>query len=249
MIHCHLLLTHWLTDSSLWYTNIFYWPTGWIYGVIISSTDPLAISMVHFIFNSSLAISIYVIIFYWPTGCLYGTLLSSTVQLALLMVDYQSSTGPLAISNDTLLFCTGSTWLSLLYTTIFYWPTVYLYGTLSSSTGQLALPMVNCSLLMAHWLSLWYTTIFNWLTGWSLLYTAISYWLTIYLYGKLLFLLAHWLSLYWPSGYFWHTSSTGPLAVSVWYTTIIFWPTDYLSDTIRYITVFYWSSGSVVILI
>ena len=74
-------------------------------------------------------------------------------------------------------------WLSLWYTSIFYWPNGYLCGTLLSYTDLLALPMLHCRLLLAslpygmlihpfvhaivyyylllaHLLSLWYSSIF-----------------------------------------------------------------------------------------
>ena len=120
------LLANWL---SIWYTTMFYWSTGYLYGTLLSPIGPLAIPMVHY--PPLLAISMihyylilahwlslwYATLPYWPTGYLFGTLLSST--------------GPLDIS---MLHCYLLLihWISLCYTTLFYWPTGYLYGTFPS---------------------------------------------------------------------------------------------------------------------
>ena len=50
-------------------------------------------------------------------------------------------------------------WLSLWYTTFFYWTNGYLYGTLPFSIGALAISMLNNYLLLALWISLGYTTL------------------------------------------------------------------------------------------
>ena len=120
-----------------------------------------------------------------------------------------------------------------------YWPTGYLYGTLPSHFGPLAIYMVHNYLLLANWISLWYTTLSYWLlditrihyhlllTLWiSIWYTTLSYCSTGYLYGTLL-------------------SSTGPLNISMvhyplllahwlslWYTPIFYRPTGYLCGTL-----------------
>ena len=103
-------------------------------------------------------------------------------------------------------------WLSLRYTSIFYWSTGPPCDTLPTSTGSMTLPMVHVLLLLANWLSLWYTYTFFWPTGCS--YGIYYVW---YL------LLAHWLSLwytnnfYWPTGYLYGTllSPIGPLVISM----------------------------------
>ena len=126
---------------------------------------------------------------------------------------------------------------------------MYLYGTLLSSTGQMAHSLVHTNLLLAHWLSLWYTTIFYWHTGpphGTLLSSPDPfahsyghynfYWATGCLCGKLL-------------------SPTGPLAVfmvhyhlllahwpSLLYTTILYWPTE-PNASLRYTAIFYWPTG------
>ena len=126
-----------------------------------------------------------------------------------LMLAHWLSTGPMAFQ----------------YTTVFYWPTGYFCGTLSSPIGPLAIFMEHYCIPMAHWLSLWYTIppIAPWLSLW---YTSIFYWPTGYLNGTLL-------------------SSTSPLAIpmvcyspilthwlSICYTTIFFLPAGYLCDTL-----------------
>ena len=110
-------------------------------------------------------------------------------------------------------------WLSLWYTTIFYWPTGYPNGTLPSLISPLAIHMKHYYLLLAHWISKWYTTsisvvhyyllLAHWISQW---YTTLFYWPAVYLYGTLLtstgpldismvyylIMLAHWLSLWYP---------------------------------------------------
>ena len=145
------------------------------------------------------------------------------------MVHLVSSIGILAITmvhNHHLL----AHWLSLWYTTVFYWPNGPLCGRHPSSIDPLALPVVHYHLLLAHWPSLCEATIFSWPICPVLWYTTFV-------------LLAHWLSLwyttisYLPIGCLYGTllSSTGPLALhivhnylllahcphtSLWYTTI-----------------------------
>ena len=209
MVHYHLLLVQW---PSLWYTTLFYWPTGYLYDTLPSSIDPLTDPMVHYYFLLTNWLSLrYTIIFYRPNGPLYGTHQSSIGRpLALPMeryylllahlpipMDTTISTGPLAVSVEYYYLLLAH-WLSLRYTIIFYWPTgppyctqlsytdpltpMRLCGTLLSSTGPLAISLVHYHLLLAHWLSLWYITTF-----------------------------------YWPTGYLYSTlpSSTGPLAISM----------------------------------
>ena len=194
MVHYHLQLANWL---ALWYISIFFWPSGPPYDTLPFSTCPLAIPMVLPVYSTgTLAISMVhyhlllahwlslwcTNIFYWPTGCLYASPPSSIGQLALSMIHYHIR--PVAPSYVTLHFSTGSlvvsmvhyyllltNWLSLWYTTIFFWSTGYLYGTQLASTGPLALTRVLDYLLLAHWLSLWYS--------------AVCYCPTGYLYGTL----------------------------------------------------------------
>ena len=179
MVHYHLQLANWL---SLWYTSIFFRPTGPPYDTLPFSTCPLAIPMVFPVYSTgTLAISMVhyhlllahwlslwcTNILYWPTGCLYASPPSSIGQLALPMIHYHIR--PVAPS----------------------------YVTLHISTGSLVVSMVHCYLLLANWLSLWYTTIFFWPTGYlygtqllalwpSLGYSTIFYWPTGYLCGTLL---------------------------------------------------------------
>ena len=131
--------------------------TGYLYGILLSSTGPLNISMVHYpvLLAHWLSLS-YTPIFYRPTGYLCGTL--------------RSLISPIIIPLIALLFSTGHL-IALWYTIIFYWPTGNPYVTLLSSTGTLdismvhalfsigplAIPMLHCYFLLANWISLWYT--------------------------------------------------------------------------------------------
>ena len=101
------------------------------------------------------------------------------------MVHLVSSIGTLAITlvhNHHLL----THWLSLWYTTVFYWPNGPLCGTHPSSIGPLALPVVHYHLLLAHWLSLCEATIFSWPSCPVIWYTTFFYWPTGCLCGTLL---------------------------------------------------------------
>ena len=154
VVHTYLLLALWL---SLWYTTIFYWPTGTpyvrllsspgpvaqSYGTLPFSTGPLAVSVVHYYILLAHWLSLwYTLIFLWPTGPSYCTQLSSTSPLP----------PHVSVVHYYLLL---THWLSLWYITIFFLPTGYLYGTLLPSTGPLAISMVHYyHLLLAHWLSL-----------------------------------------------------------------------------------------------
>ena len=170
------------------------------------------------------------------------------------MVHLVSSTGTLAITmvhNHLLL----THWLSLWYTTVFYWPNGHLCGTHPSSIGPLALPVVHYHLLVTHWPSLCDATIFSWPSCPVLWYTTFST-------GPLAVSVVHY-CLYLPIGCLYGTllSSTGPLALPIvhnylllthlpphvsvvhyylllahwlflWYITIFFLPTGYLYDTL-----------------
>ena len=214
MVHYLFLLAHWL---PLWYTLIFYWPTGPSYYTHLSSTGPLAlpiihiylllahwpphVSAVHYYLLLAHWLSLwYTTIFYWPTGPPYVTLQSSPGPVALSYGTLPVSTGPLAVSvvHSYLLLVH---WPFLLYTTIFYWRTgpTCLCGTLLSSTGPLALPMVHHHLLLAQWPSLGDATIFSWPSCQVLWYTTFFYWPTGCLCGTLALpiihnylLLTHW---------------------------------------------------------
>ena len=143
MVHSHLLLTQWL---SLWYTTLSYWPTGHLYGTLLSFTGPLDISTVQYPLILVNWLSV------WYTTIFY--------LLDISLVHY-----PFLLAH----------WISLWYTTIFYWPTGYPFGTLPSpidplviSTDHfwsLAICMVHYYLLLAHSISLWYTTLSYWPTG------------------------------------------------------------------------------------
>ena len=61
-------------------------------------------------------------------------------------------------------------WLSLWYSTIFFWLTGYPYCTLLSSVDRCAIPLVLYYHMLAHWLSLWYSTIICWPICWQLAY-------------------------------------------------------------------------------
>ena len=153
MVHFTFLLAHCL---SQWYTTTFYWPTGYlygtllstgpmvIYGTLLSSSGPMDIPMVHYALLLANWLSLcYTAIFYWPTGYLYGTL--------------PSNVGPLAISLAICMvpyYLRLAHWLSVWYTTLSYWSTGYLYGTIPSSTGLHAIHMVHFPPLLAQWLSL-----------------------------------------------------------------------------------------------
>ena len=115
------------------------------------SIGPLSVSMVHYHLQMAIWLSLwYTAIFFWPTGPPYGKLPSSTPPLAIPMVLPVSSTGTLAISMVQYHLLLAH-WLSLWCTTIFYWPTGPLYATLLSSIGQLAISMVHYHLLLAQW--------------------------------------------------------------------------------------------------
>ena len=190
MVHHRLLLTHWI---SLLFTSPSYGPTDCLFGTLLSSTDPLDISMVH-----------YPLLL--VTGSLYGTLLSSTGPLNISLVCYP------------LLFVQ---WLYLWYTPIFYGPTGYpcgtlsslispliipmihcylllttgyLYGTLSFPIGPLAIPMLHCYLLLTLRIFLWYTSFLllaHWLSLCTLLFSNGQLDISMVHYPLLL---AHWLS-------------------------------------------------------
>ena len=147
MVHYCLLLDQWL---SLLYTALFYWPAGYLFSNLPSSTGPLDISMVHYPFLLVHLLSLwYTSIFYWPTGYLWVTLSSLIGTRFISLVPYY------------LLLATGC-----------------LYGTLPFPIGPLAIPMLYCYLPLVRWIFLWYTT-FVQLAHWlSLCYTAIFYWPT-----------------------------------------------------------------------
>ena len=186
MVLYHLLLAKW---PSLWYTTIFYLPTGhpygtpsifyWhtvyqygtqpspyvtllsspgpvaqSYGTLPFSTDPLAVSVVH-----------------------YYLLLSPTCTLAVSMVHFYLLLAhwPFLLYTPIFYWPTGPC-MSLWYTTIFYWSTGYLFGTLPSSSCPLAISMIHHYLLLAHWLYLWYTTIYFWPIGCLYYYLLIINW-------------------------------------------------------------------------
>ena len=185
---------------SLWNCSIFYWPKGNPYGTLIW-LSAITMKLFYLLLTNRLTL-LYYIIFYSPTGYPYGTLLSSTGPQAIPLVLYC----PTGYSYDTLLSSVSTTdpqaipmvlyyfncpltiplillyillanRLSLRYSSIFYWPIGYPYGTplfqlptdypfdtLLSSISPQAIPMILYNLLLAHRLSLWYSTIFDWRT-------------------------------------------------------------------------------------
>ena len=108
LVYHYLLLTHWI---SLWYTTLSYWPTGYPYATLLSSTGPLDTSVVNYplllayfypyvtlLSSTSHWISLwFIIISYLPTSNPYVTLLSSTGPLDISMVHSLFSIGPLSI--------------------------------------------------------------------------------------------------------------------------------------------------------
>ena len=230
MVHYHHLLANW---PSLWYTTIFYlptghpygtpsivyWHTGYQYGTKPSSTDVLAVPFVHYCLLLAKWPSLwYTPIFYWPTVSPCGTLPSSTGPLALPMWRYYLLLAQLPSPMvHYYLFL-----LALWYTTISYLPIGCLYGTLLSSSGPLALPIVHNYLLLAHWPT--HVSVVQLLSSTGPL--------TISVVHNHIFL-AHWLSLihYYlllATGYLYGTlpCSSGPLAVSVVHYYLLFanWP-------------------------
>ena len=150
MVHHPLILAHRL---SLWHTPIFYWPIGYLCGTL-----PLIIPMIHCYTSTGHWISLwYTVISYWLTGYPYVTLLFSTCPLDISMVHSLFAIGPLAIPVLHCYFLLVN-WISLLYTTLIYWPTGYLNGTRSFPIGPLAISMVHYYLLLAYWLSIWNTS-------------------------------------------------------------------------------------------
>ena len=128
MIHCYLLLAH---CKILWYNTFSFWPTGYPYITLLSSTGPLVI--------------------------FYSTLLSSIGQLDISMVHSLFTIGPLVIP---MLHCYLLLADWIWSTTLSYWPTGYLYGSLSFPIGSLAISMVHYCFLLDQWLSLLYIALF-----------------------------------------------------------------------------------------
>ena len=108
-------------------------------------------------------------------------------------------------------------------TTLSYLPTDYPYGKLLSSSGPLDISRVHYYLLLAQCI--------------SLLYTALSYWPTGYLYGTLLcstsplnISMVHYYLLLDISKV--HYPLLLAQWISLWYTTLSHWPTDYPYGTL-----------------
>ena len=135
--------------------------------------------MVHHDLQLAIWLSLrYTNIFYSPTGHPYGTPSIFYRHIGYLYDTLPSTTCLLAVP-EVHYYLLLAQWPSLCYSTIFYWPTGSIYGTLPSSpspvapshvtlpfsTGPLAVSMVHYYLLLANWLSLWYTTIIYWPTG------------------------------------------------------------------------------------
>ena len=114
-----------------------------IYGTLPSSIGSLALSMVHTLITSTspLAISMvhyYILLANWLSIVHYHLLLAQWLSLWYNTI----FTGPLAIST-VLYYLLLAHWPCLWYTTIFYWFNDPPYGTLLSSTGPLAISMVH----------------------------------------------------------------------------------------------------------
>ena len=155
MVLYYLLLAPCL---SLWNSSTFYLPTDYPYCTQLSSTGPLHVSLVlYYLLLAPCLSRWYSTIFYWLPSYPCGTL-TSTVPLPIPMLLYYlpiahtypfgtllSSTGampiPIVLKCLLLVPC-----LYLWYSTVFYCPTAYTYGSLLSSNGP-------C-------LSTWYTFIF-----------------------------------------------------------------------------------------
>ena len=106
--------------------------------------------------------------------------------------------------------------LSRWYSTIFYRPTAFHYGTHLPSTGPLPISIVLYYFLLFSCLFLWYTTFFYWLTAYtygSLLSSTDLLPITTVLYYHLL---APCLSLSYFTTFYW------PHCLYLWYSTIFY---------------------------
>ena len=157
MILNYILLAHCI---SLLYCTIFYWPTAYPYGILLFSTGPQPIPMVHYyhllvhwpipmVLNYHLlapCLSLwYSSTFYWLPDYTDGTLLPSTYSLPIHMSLYYLLLAP----------C-----LSLWYPSSFNWPTAYPYGTILPSIDPLHIPMILYYRFLTPCLSLWYFATF-----------------------------------------------------------------------------------------
>ena len=143
MVHYPLLLAHWL---SLWYTPIFYRPTGCLCCTLPSLISPPIIPMIHCFLLLVTGYYHFLLahwqslcntaIFYWPSGHFYGNL--------------PFFYWPTGYPYVTVFFFLLGNWISQWYTFLSYWATGYLYGTLLSSTVLLAIHMVHFPLLLAN---------------------------------------------------------------------------------------------------
>ena len=138
MVLYYHLLAH---PLFLVYSTIFYWHIGYPYDITLSFSDPHAIPLVLFYLLLAHLLSLwYSTIFFWPTGFPCGTLLSFTGSQAIPMIlFYLFFPQTFAV---VLYYLLPAHWLFLLYSTIFFWPTGYPYGTLLSSTDTQAIPMI-----------------------------------------------------------------------------------------------------------
>ena len=193
MVHYPLLLAHWL---SLCYTPIFYRPPGYLCGKLPSLISPLFIPMIH----------CYLLL---ATGYLHGTLSFPIGPLVIPMLHCYLLLDLWIFLWYTPFFQLAHC-LSLCYTAIFCWPTGYLYGTLPSPIGPLAISMVHVPFLLGHWISLWYTSIFYCPTGYpyGTLPSSISQLAILLIHYKFTgpldismvhypLLLTHWISLWY----------------------------------------------------
>ena len=129
MVHFSLQLVHWL---SVWYTTVFYWPTGYLWGTLPSPIGLMAFR--------------YTTIFNWPTGYPFGTL--------------PSPIGPLAIPivHTYLLLTTGYLFGTLPFP---IGPLTILMLHCYLLLAHLIFLRYTTFLLLAYWLSPCYTAIFS----------------------------------------------------------------------------------------
>ena len=183
MVLYYLLLAPCL---SLWYSSIFYCPTAYTYGILLSSTGSLPIPKILYYILLTPCLSLwYSTTMYWPTAYTYGTLLSpvcplpipmilsylllasclspcySTTPLHCLYLWYSSIFYLPTIYPIVLYYLLQAPCLSFLYSIIVCWPTAYTYVTLLISTCSLPSPVLLYYFLLTHFLYLWYSTNFT----------------------------------------------------------------------------------------
>ena len=168
---------------SLWYFNIFYWPTSYPYIILLILTISLPIPMI--LYCQLLAHCLYLLystIIYWLPAYTYGIYY---LLLAPCLSIWNSTTfyWPTDYPYGTLLSSTGPLTISLVLSYPFL---AYPYRNQLSSTGPLPISMVLYYLLLAPFLSLWYHIIFYWLPEFPFGTLLIFYWPTAYTYDTVL---------------------------------------------------------------